>query len=154
MRKKVAIFTNPVFEALWLYGVDTVNQKLVHKILKALCSEYQKNCGDSFGNLHLHKFDYFVFAEESISPLVAEYTPKDEASEIIEWLVDELVALGYVTKNGSEFWLTKEGFETGTKTFFKKLIDRLNRNPGLALIVSFSALLVSIAALYISYVKI
>lgn len=130
-----------------------MNQKLVHDSLKLLCKKYKEDCGDSFSSLNSYRFDYFFFGSGYGLPLVAKIIDEEPNSEIMGWIVDELQAKGFVAKVDSEFYLTQDGYIQGTKTLFPRLLAILNKNPGIAIIMSSIALIVSIGTLYLRYIE-
>src|SRR5690606_2081575 len=97
--------------------------------------KYQNDWGQSQSGIAQHKFDYFVFADMSHESKQAEKIAGDPY--LLGWVIDELDSLGYVTKNSASFFLTEEGLKIGTENVFQKWLRFLNKNPGLAIIISF-----------------
>ncbi len=56
----------------------------------------------------------------------------------------------YIVYSNQHFTLTELGYEIGTESSFGCLLKWLNRNPGLAIIISVLSFLVSIIALIVS----
>ncbi len=56
----------------------------------------------------------------------------------------------YIAYSNQEFSLTELGYEVGTESRLGRLLKWLNRNPGLAIIISMLSLVVSVIALIVS----
>lgn len=125
-----------------------MNRRLVRDALKMLCWKYVSDNKDSIANLSTYKFSYSVFVYLSGKPGWDKEIMED--GDLMGAIVDELESRGYVVQRSQFFYLTEKGLKAGTNNMFQKTMGWLNANPGLAIVISFISLVVSIAALYLS----
>ena len=128
-----------------------MNSAFVNELHKAICKYYVDNYGNSISQLISWKFSYCecVTIPELLA-VVHKYDPDTLNETMLPNALDELKSLGYLSEIDVGFFLTESGLRQGTSTRFSKCLNFLNKNPGVAVIISMFSLLVSITALYIS----
>ncbi len=127
-----------------------MNQKFVNKLHKALCRCYVASNGKSISQLSDWKISYTELCElPGLSELHKLDSDNNDEPFMIN-AIEELISLGYVTKQDLGFSLTELGLKAGTMSFIQKSLNFLNGNPGF---ISSLALLVASISLYFSYIK-
>lgn len=130
-----------------------MDQKVALKALKYMCKEYNSNVGKSLSKIDSYSFDYFFFSEGLGHQIVKKEYDKNPASTLMSDIVSELVSLGYVQDWQTEFCLTEKGYKFGTRSVYMKFLQFLNNNPGISILLSFLAFIVSLISLYVSFNK-
>ena len=132
-------------------------KKIGEEYLVALCKHYVANYGHA---VHALEDWRFHFVEGSTVPelqaVCKKYSDEDEGGYVAESF-KELAAKGLLIEQEWGFCLSTEGFEEGTRGRMGRILKYLNKNPGLAIVISGVisglALLVSVIALYFSVRK-
>lgn len=124
------------------------------RFLKVLCNIYIAKNGKIKSSLSKWTFSGLIWMDSKFEGILPEGNPNNKGDSLRE-IFSELEHLGYIRKSNerNRYLLTEEGYLCGTEAYWQKQLNYLNRNPGLAIVVSFFALVVSIAALYISLEK-
>jgi hypothetical protein len=127
----------------------------LNKALRLIVSDYKETFGDSTGNLSTYRFSMsLINTNEKIKAICLSVSPEPiQKAKYLKRIFDHFVAEGYATEAGSNYELTKLGYEKGATGFLQRILEFLNKNPGLAIVISVVALLVSIGALFVSYFK-
>jgi hypothetical protein len=131
-----------------------MNKKFIDEIHPALCRYYVANFGNSISNLSLWRFNCMECV--SIPELKKVYDKFDCEQNNESMVIDafeELAAKGYLNKLDWGYNLSEVGLKLGLQGKVSLTLVFLNKNPGIAIIVSVLALSVSICALFLSWSK-
>ncbi|MFT5521781.1 MAG: hypothetical protein ACI9IA_002386 [Enterobacterales bacterium] len=128
----------------------------LNKVLRLIVTDYKNTFGDSIGNLSTYRFGMsLIDTNERIKAICLSVSPEPiQKSKYLKRIFDHFVAEDYAIKDGNNnYVLTKIGYEKGGADFLQRTLEFLNKNPGLAIVISVVALFVSIGALCVSYFK-
>ena len=131
-----------------------MNKKFVNDLHKGICCYYVKHYGWSIGRLPEWKFNFVETATlKEIREAIKKYDIDNSDENPVPDAFKELVAKGYLNALEWGFNLTEEGLRSGTRNVFASILLFLNKNPGVSIIISMIALVVSIVAVLISINK-
>jgi hypothetical protein len=116
-------------------------------VLKYLFAEYSKRHGPSMA--HLDDFSVFII-NDGLKSVVPELYGKDPNLIELKAVFKELSHRGLIKILGKnrDIALTENGYMEASKTWWIKIIELLNTNPGLAILISLISLIVSVLALF------
>jgi hypothetical protein len=132
-----------------------LKEKQTIQALKLIVKEYKGHFGETIGELSEWAFsdDLFENNKELNSISLAVSPEPVQKRKYSKKIINHLIEKGYIQHKADRYYLTKSGFIEGSQGIFGKSLVFLNNNPGLAVVISSIALLISILALYVSYAK-
>ncbi|MFT6154664.1 MAG: hypothetical protein ACJA1X_002025 [Bermanella sp.] len=118
-----------------------------------VCRIYE-NYGKVKGSLSDWQFSDLIWVEGNFDSVLPKGDPSIKGQALSK-IYSELEHCGYIREGNenNKYMLTEKGFMFGTESYWKKQLNYINKNSGLAVVVSFFALVVSIVALYFSMLK-
>ena len=123
-----------------------MNEKLIHKVLAMICKDFTARKKTEALTIESYRFDAFLFGESELAIFFEKNGLLLEMDSIL-WILEDN---RYITSSNENFSLTELGYEIGTESKLGHLLKWLNRNPGLAIIISMLSLVVSVIALIVS----
>ncbi|EHD2271094.1 hypothetical protein JRK39_003541 [Vibrio cholerae] len=123
-----------------------MNEKLIQKVLAMICKDFKARKKTEALTIESYRFDAFLFAQGELASFFEKKGLLMEMDSILRILEGNR----YITYANQEFSLTELGYEIGTESRLGRLLKWLNRNPGLAIIISMLSLVVSVIALIVS----
>lgn len=115
------------------------------KVLIYLRDSYVGRHGTRESNLE----DFTIFVmDEGLKAVVPHLYGDDPSLSELKSVFRELARRGLVRIHGADrnYSLTREGYTFASKGWGQRLIDYLNSNPGVAILISITSLVISIAA--------
>jgi hypothetical protein len=128
--------------------------KIHVKFLKKLCDIYIKKHGRVKGSLSDWHFSDLIWVEGDFDDVLPKGEPNIKGQALSK-IYSELEHCGYICEENENhsYVLTEKGFVFGTESYWQKKLNYINKNLGLAVVISFLSLVVSIVALYFSMSK-
>jgi len=139
------------------FGVNLSTKNLETKFLRYLYDRQIEKCGPGMSKRTQSK----MYTTHGPGSKIEQQIPgilTDEDNGIKKYLVMdvaiELQSKGLVefNANNTEFWLTDAGYEMAAKNGREKLLDFLNKNPGLISLVSIIIAIVALIFTVVTYI--
>ena len=123
-------------------------EKHLRQIVKCLYADYTERHGSNVSKLSEHSL--FILDPTLKKAVPQLFDENDTSHKSVQDAFQELRHRGYVDVLGNNhaIRLTPEGYKWASENMFQKSLNFLNKNSGVAILVSIVSLIISIIALF------